>query len=158
MLPGMHLNLQSVVEVILVAGAALLLARDLRRAGTDRLRRPITLLAAALIAALLVGTFGGVQPNPWWLVVPAGVLIWEVIRGWRLTPRCHLWETGVAAFAVSLVLAMAALGLDADALLAASAAACVLAVVLLWRSHLREPHPWRDGDTSHYERRSRPRA
>ena len=151
--------MQSVVELILVLGAALLLARDLRRAGTDPLRRPITLLAAALVAALLIGAVAGrAHPSPWWLAVPAAVLLWEVARGWRVAPRCHLRELGVAAFALSLLLAMSGLASSATALLAASAAACVAALALLWFSHLREPHPWRAGDTSHYERRSAPRA
>ena len=151
--------MQSAVELILVVGAALLLARDLRRTGSDRLRRPITLLAAALIAALLIGAFGGrAYPSPWWLAIPTAVLLWEVARGWRVTPRCHLWELGVAALALSLLLAMGGLGLAATALLAASAIACVAALGLLLLSHLREPHPWRAGDTSHYERRSAPRV
>jgi hypothetical protein len=152
------MTLQSVVEAMLVAGAILLLLRDLRRARRDRQRRPITLLAAGLVAALLIGAVAGrAHPSPWWLAIPAAVLLWEVGRGWRVTPRCRLWELGVAAFAVSLLLAMAGLGLAASALLAASAAACAAAVGLLWLSHLREPHPWRAGDTSHYERRSAPR-
>ena len=154
---------QSVIEVMLVIGALLLLARDLHRAGRDRLRRPITLLAAALMAALLIGAFGGrAYPSPWWLVMPATVLVWEVNRGWRLTPRCHLWEAGVASFAASLLLAIAGLapggGAAANLLLIASVVACILGIGLLWRSHLREPRPWRAGDPSHYERRSERRA
>lgn len=78
-----------------------LLARDLRRAWRDRLRRPITLLAAALLTVLLLGTLAGrAHPSPWWLLLPASILVWEVARGWRQTPRCHLWEGGVAAFAL----------------------------------------------------------
>src|SRR6266853_771024 len=58
------MTLQSVIEVILALAAVLLLARDLRRAWLDRLRRPITLLIAALVAVLLVGMLGGrAQPR-----------------------------------------------------------------------------------------------
>lgn len=156
------MTLQSATEVVLVVAALLLLARDLHRAGRDRLRRPVTLLAAALMAALLIGAFGGrAYPSPWWLALPAAVLVWEVHRGWRLTPRCHLWEAGVASFAASLLLATAGLALGggvANLLLTASVVAGILGVGLLWRSHLREPRPWRAGDPSHYERRSGRRA
>jgi hypothetical protein len=157
------MTLQSATEVMLVVAALLLLARDLHRARLDRLRRPVTLVAAALIAALLVGTVGGrAYPSAWWLVLPAAVLVWEVHRGWRLTPRCHLWEAGVASFAASLLLAIGGLALGggtaASLLLIASVAACILGIGLLWRSHLREPRPWRAGDPSHYERRSERRA
>lgn len=159
------MTLQSAVEILLALAAALLLARDLRRVWRDELRRPVTLLIAALIAVLFVGTLGArSQPSPWWLLTPGAILAWEVGRGWRRTPRCHLWESGVAAFAAGLVLAVFGLGLGegdlATALLAASFAAAVLGVGLLWQSHRREPRPWRAGDASHYERRSaeRPRA
>ena len=94
------MTLQAVVELVLAVGAVLLLARDMRRAWLDQLRRPITLLVAASIAGLLLGAI--VQPpypSPWWLVLPGSVLAWEVGRGWRRAPRCHLWEAGVAAFA-----------------------------------------------------------
>src|SRR5262245_66606823 len=98
-------------------GAAGLLARDVRRAWRDRLRRPVTLLVAGLMAALLVGVNGGrAHPDGWWLLVPAGILAWEVVRGWRRAPRCHLWETGVGAFAARLLLAAFGLGLDGRAL------------------------------------------
>jgi hypothetical protein len=151
------MSLQSVVEVMLAVAALLLLARDLQRARRDRLRRPVTLLAAALVAALLAGMSGGrAYPSPWWLVLPATVLVWEVSRGWRLAPRCHLWEAGAASFALGLLLALAGHALHAAAtwLFAASIVTGVLGVALLWRSHLREPRPWRVGDASHYERRS----
>ena len=131
------MTLQHVIEVMLVVAATLLLAKDLRRTRLDSLRRP------------------------WWLAVPAAVLVWEVGRGWRVTPRCHLREAGIASFAGSLLLAVAGLGLEgrfAAPLLAASAAAALLGVGLLWRSRLREPQPWRAADRNRYERRSVPRA
>jgi hypothetical protein len=156
------MTLQSVIELILVLAAVLLLVRDLRRAWFDRLRRPITLLIAAAIAVLLIGTLGGrAYPSPWWLVVPGAILAWEVARGWRQTPRARLWEAGVAAFAASLLLVMVGLHLEgsvAIALLAGSGAAGVLGVGLMWRSRRREPRPWRAGDATHYERRSLPRS
>jgi len=153
------MNLQSAVELILAVAALSLLARDLRRAWLDGLRRPVTIVIATLMVALLVGSVGGrTYPSPWWLALPAVVLGWEVGRGWRRTPRCHLWEAGVGAFAASLVLAGAGLGLGdgtiAGGTLAAAAAAAVLGVALLWRSHAREPRPWRLDDVAHYERRS----
>jgi hypothetical protein len=151
-------TLQSVIEVVLALGAVLLLARDMRRAWLDQLRRPITLLMAALVAVLLVGTIGGrPHPSPWWLVLPGSILVWEVGRGWRRAPRCHLWEAGVGAFAASLLLAVAGLGLAggsaAAALLATAAGAAVVGAGLLWRSRRRERRPWRVEDASHYERR-----
>ena len=153
------MSLQLAVELILAVAALSLLARDLRRAGLDRLRRPVTLLAAALVAALLVGTLGGrAYPSPWWLAVPGAVLVWELVRGWRRTPRSHLWEAGIGSFGVGLVLAGGGLGLAgtvlADVLLVGAAAAALVGAGLLWRSHLREPHPWRAGDAAHYERRA----
>jgi len=152
-------TLQFAVELILALGVVLLLVRDLRRAWRDALRRPVTLLMAALVAVLLVGSLGGrPYPHPWWLVLPAAVLAWEVARGWQRTPRCHLWETGVGAFGAGLLLAGTALGLGdggvAEGLLAAAAAAALLGIALLWRSHAREPRPWRLDDVAHYERRS----
>lgn len=159
------MTLQFTIELILVLAAVLLLARDLHRAWLDQLRRPLTLLIAALVTVLLAGALGGhAHPNPWWLVVPGVILVWEVRRGWRQTPRCHLWEAGVGAFAASLLLAVVGLDLDggsvATALLATSVAAGIVGVDLLWRSRRREPRPWRIDDGSHYERRSvqRPRA
>ena len=105
------MNLQIAVELILAAGAALLLARDLRRAWRDPLRRPVTLLMASLVAALLIGVIGGQShPSPWWLLVPGSVLVWEVVRGWRVVPRCHLREAGIGTFAAGLVLAAFGLG------------------------------------------------
>jgi len=153
------MTLQSAIEVILALAAVLLLARDLHRAWLDRLRRPITLLIAALVAVLLVGMLGGrAQPSPWWLVLPGVILAWEVARGWRRTPRCHLWEAGVGAFVASLALAVAGLGLGegnvATVLLGAAIAAAILGLGLLWQSRRREPRPWRVDDASHYERRS----
>jgi hypothetical protein len=152
------MTLQSAVEILLALAAVLLLGRDLGRAWRDRLRRPITLFVAASIAILLVGTLAGrAHPNPWWLSLPALVLVWEVARGWRQTPRCHLWETGIAAFAASLLIAVLGLGLApgsiATALLAAAGVAGVIGVSLLWRSRRSEPRPWRARDPDHYERR-----
>jgi hypothetical protein len=136
------MNLQSAVELILALGALSLLVRDLRRAWRDALRRPVTLFAAALFAILLIGSFGGrPHPHPWWLALPAAVLAWEAVRGWRRTPRCHQWEAGIGAFGAGGVLAVAT-------------AATLLGICLLWRSHTREPHPWRDDDAARYERRS----
>ena len=157
------MSLQSAVEIILAVSAVLLLARDLHRAWLDRAQRPLTLLVAALATVLLVGTLGSREhPNPGWLVLPAVILIWEVGRGWRRTPRSHIWEAGVGAFAASLLLAVVGLDLDAGiaatALLAASAAASILALGLLWLSRRREPRPWRIGDAAHYERRASQRS
>jgi len=153
------MTLRSAVELALALAALLLLVRDLRRAWLDQLRRPATLLAGALLTVLLIGTLGGrLHPSPWWLVLPALILVWEVGRGWRLTPRCHLWGAGVAVFAGSLLLAVVGLGLDggsvAIALLAIAVAASMLGLGLLWRSRQREPRPWRIEDVSHYERRT----
>jgi hypothetical protein len=152
------MTLRAVTELILALGAVLLLARDMHRAWLDQLRRPVTLLVAALIAGLLIGTFGGQShPSPWWLLLPGTVLAWEVGRGWRRAPGCHLWEGGVGAFGASLLLAAVGLGLGGGSatatLLATAAGAAVVGVGLLWRSRRREPPPWRVGDTSHYERR-----
>lgn len=152
------MKLQSTIELILAVGAVLLLSRDLRRAWIDELRRPITLLMSGFIAVLLVGALGGPPyPSPWWLILPALILGWEVVRGWRRAPRSHLWEAGAGAFAVGLLLAAAGLGLAdggaAAALLAAATGATVLGAALLWQSRRQEPRPWRMGDVSHYERR-----
>jgi hypothetical protein len=152
----MDLTAASVIGLLLALAAALLLARDVRRAWRDPWRRPITLLAAALIALLLIGTLmERDHPHPGWLFLPAGVLLWEVLRGWRRAPRCHLWEGGIAALTASLVLA--AIGLHAAGfaglLLAAAGVAAVMGLFLLWQSRRREPRPWRAGDRFHYERR-----
>ena len=151
------MTLQSVIELVLALAAVLLLARDLHRAWRDRLRRPITLLIAALVAVLLVGVLGGrAQPSPWYLVLPGVILAWEVGRGWRRTPRCHLWEAGIGAFAFGL--ALAALGLTVQSMLLVPAvAASIVGFALLWLSRRREPRPWRANDASHYERRTVPR-
>lgn len=159
------MTLQTGIEVALAAGAVLLLARDLHRAWLDQLRRPITLLISALLAALLAGALGGrPHPSPWWLMLPAAILAWEVVRGWRRAPRSHLREAGAGAFAVSLVLGAAGLsigrGAGAVALLAGAGCAAVVGAGLIWRARRQEPRPWRPGDSSHYERRSgaRPEA
>ena len=159
------MSLQVVVALILAAGAAVLLARDLRRAWRDPLRRPVTLLVAALMAVLLIGVIvGGSHPSPWWLLVPGGVLVWEVVRGWRVVPRCHLREAGSGAFAAGLVLAAFGLGMYEDSistvLLAVAALMGAAALGLFWLSHRREPRPWRAHDVKHYERRAseRPRG
>jgi hypothetical protein len=159
------LTLQAAVELILAAGAAVLLARDLRRAWRDPLRRPVTLLVAALMTVLLIGVIvGGSHPSPWWLLVPGGVLVWEVVRGWRVVPRCHLREAGIGAFAAGLVLAAFGLGMYEDSistvLLAVAALMGAAALGLFWLSHRREPRPWRAHDVKHYERRAseRPRG
>jgi len=159
------MTLQAVVELVLAVGAVLLLARDMRRARLDQLRRPITLLMAASIAGLLLGAVVEPSyPSPWWFVLPGSVLAWEVGRGWRRAPRCHLWEAGVGAFAVSLLLTAVALGSAvasvAPVLLMAGGATAAVGVGLLWRSRGREPRPWRLDDVTHYERRfaQRPRV
>jgi hypothetical protein len=151
-------TLQTAVEVLLVVAALLLLGRDLRRAWRDELTRPISLLVAALVTALLIGTVAGSpHPRPWWLVLPAGVLAWEVARGWRKAPRCHLWEAGIAAFTASLVFAIVGVAMHeeglASTLLALAAVAGMAGLGLLWRSRRREPRPWRVDDRNHYERR-----
>jgi hypothetical protein len=151
-------TLRAATEIVLALSAVLLLARDMHRAWLDQLRRPVTLLIAALIAGLLIGVLGGrPHPSPWWLLLPGSVLVWEVGRGWRRAPHCHLWEAGVGAFGTSLLLAAVGLGAPGGsittALLASAAAAAGMGVGLLWRSRRREPHPWRVGDMSRYERR-----
>lgn len=153
---------RSLIELVLGLGAILLLARDANRAWVDRLRRPSTLLMAAVVTVVLAGTMGGLQhPEPWWLVVPGLILAWEARRGWRQAPRCRLWESGVGAFALGVLLAGAGLQVGAgtvgSALLAAAAGASLVGAVLLWQSHRREPRAWRANDVSHYERRSKPR-
>lgn len=152
------MSLQPIIEVALALAAVALLARDLYRAWRDPLRRPMTLLVAAVMVVLLAGVVSGhEQPSAWWLAVPAAVLGWEVARGWRRTPRCHLWEAGVGAFALALILAV--LGLEiARAWFVAAAAISALGFALLWLSHRREPRPWRANDVAHYERRAAPRA
>ena len=157
------MTLQTAVELILAIGAASLLARDVRRAWRDRLRRPVTLLVAGLMAALLIGVAGGrAHPEGWWLLLPAGILTWEVARGWRRAPRCHLWEAGVGAFAASLLVAALGLGLGGGSsvtgVLATAGGLGLVGVGLLWRSHRREPRPSRADDFNHYERRALPRA
>jgi hypothetical protein len=152
------MTVRAITEIILALGAVLLLARDMHRTWFDPLRRPVTLLVAALIAGLLAGALGGrPHPSPWWLVLPGGVLAWEVGRGWRRAPRCHFWEAGIGAFGASLLLAAVGLsvkgGSGPAALLATAAGAAGVGAGLLWRSRRQEPHPWRLGDTSHYERR-----
>jgi len=149
---------QSEIELFLAVAAVLLLGRDLRRAWRDRLRRPISLLVATLVAALLIGALAGhPHPSPWWLLLPVGVLAWEVGRGWRQTPRCHLWEAGVAAFGTSLLFAAVALAVNekgvTTTLLAVAAMGAILGLGLLRRSRRSEPRPWRIGDPDHYERR-----
>jgi hypothetical protein len=144
---------------MLAAGAAALLARDLRRAWRDPIRRPVSLLVASLMAALLIGVIvGGSHPSPWWLLLPGGILAWEVARGWRLVPRCHFREAGIASFAVGLVLAAIGLGASeggtATVLLAMAAGMGLVAVALFATSHRREPRPWRADDVTHYERRA----
>jgi hypothetical protein len=149
---------QSAVEVFLAVAALLLLGRDLRRAWRDELRRPISLLVAALVTALLIGTLAREPyPSPWWLLLPTGILAWEVARGWRQTPRCHVWEAGVAAFTAALLFAVAGLAMRGEGttttLLAIAAVAGMLGLGLLWRSRSTEPRPWRSEDPDHYERR-----
>lgn len=149
---------QTGVEVFLAIGALLLLGRDLRRAWRDELRRPISLLVAALVSALLIGALAGEPfPSPWLLVLPAGVLAWEVARGWRKTPRCHVWEAGVAAFTLGLLFAAAGLAMQGEGanrtLLAVAVVAGMLGLGLLWHSRRTEPRPWRIEDPEHYERR-----
>ena len=150
------MTLQSLVELVLALGAVLLFTRDLYRAWLDQLWRPVTLLMAALMAALLIGIYGGrPHPSPWWLLMPGIILLWELGRGWRRAPRCHLREAGMGALALSLLLT--GLGLAGAsvraALLAAAAGSAAVGVGLFWRSRSREPRPWRMGDTGHYERR-----
>ncbi len=154
---------QSAFEIVLAAAALLLLARDLYHAWRDSQRRPVTLLAAAAIAVLLLGTLGERSgPHPWWLALPAAVLAWEAIRGWRVTPRSRLREAGMAAFAAALLVGAGGLALDkgpvAAVLVAAGAVAAAIGFALLWESRRREPKPWRPDDVAHYERRLRERS
>ena len=152
------MSTQTALELALAVAALALLGRDLYRAFRDAQRRPMTLLVAGLMVVLLAGVLGGrAHPHPWWLALPAAILGWEVARGWRRTPRCHLWEAGVGAFA--LALALAALGMTVQGmLLVPAAAASIVGFVLLWLSRRREPRPWRADDVSHYERRAVPRG
>ena len=149
--------LQQVIEAVLAAAALALLARDLARAWRDPPRRPVTLLVAALVAALLFGVLGGRSyPSPWLLILPAAVLAWEVVRGWRQARRSHLWEVGVGAFAAGLLFAVVALNVEGAvgvASLGFAACAGALGAGCLWQSRRREPHPWRECDPDHYERR-----
>jgi hypothetical protein len=152
------MTLQTTVELILAAGAGLLLVRDLRRAWRDPLRRPVSMLMAALMAVLIVGVIvGESHPSPWWLLVPGGVLVWEVVRGWRVVPRCHLREAGIGTFATGLMLAAFGLGMYEESvstvLLVAAALMGAAALGLFWLSQRREPRPWRTDDFQHYERR-----
>lgn len=155
---------QWIVGIVLALAAVALLARDLRRAGNDPLRRPVTLFMASLVVVVLAGTFGARRlPNPWWLLLPAGVLAWEAARGWTQLPRCRLREGAMAAWALGLALAAVALatgGAMVAPLLGAAAAAFAAGIFLLWRSRAREPRPWRSADRERYERREaqRPRA
>ena len=148
---------QWVVGILLAVVAAFLLARDLRRAGSDRLRRPVTLLVASLIVVVLAGTFGGRSvPHPGWLALPAAVLAWEAARGWRSTRRGHLWEAGIGAWAVALALAAVALATAGEhfvTLLCGAVAMAALGAGLMLRSRGHEARPWRDEDHDHYERR-----
>ena len=148
---------QTGIELALAAAALALLGRDLYRAWRDKQRRPMTLLVAGLMVVLLAGVLGGREhPHPWWLAVPAAILGWEVARGWRRTPRCHLWEAAVGAFALGLLLA--ALGLTVQGMLLIPAvAASIVGFALFWLSRRREPRPWRANDVDHYERRAAPR-
>ena len=146
------MSTQATVEIILGVAACALLGRDLYRAWRDAQRRPMTLLVAALMAALITGaSLSGEHPSPWWLLLPGAILAWEVARGWRRAPRCHRWEAGVGAFALSLVLAAAGA-------LVAAAAAGAAGIVLFYLSRRREPRPWRLNDVQHYERRAAPRV
>lgn len=156
------MTLSTAIEIVLALGALLLLARDLRRTWRDPLRRPVTMLVASLVAALLLGVIGSrSHPSPWWLLLPGGVLAWEVARGWRVVPRCHLRESGIGAFAAGLALAALGLGMYGEAisllLLTAAAGMGVAAVALLRLSQRREPAPWRADDFKHYERRAHQR-
>lgn len=152
------MSAQTLIELALALAALALLARDLYRAWRDQQRRPMTLFAAGLMVVLLAGVLGGREhPHPGWLALPAVILAWEMARGWRRTPRCHLWETGVGSFA--LALALAAFGLTLQSMLLVPAvAASITGFVLLWLSRRREPRPWRVDDVSHYERRAEPRT
>ena len=145
---------QAAIELALATAALALFARDLYRAWRDKQRRPMTLLIAGVMGMLLAGMLGGREhPHPWWLALPATILAWEAARGWRRTPRCHLWEAGVGAFALALGLAAFGLTLQST-LLVPALAASIVGCVLLWLSRRREPRPWRAGDVSHYERRA----
>src|ERR1044072_4039974 len=88
------------IELFRAVGAVLLLGRDLRRAWRDELRRPISLLVATLVAALLIGTLvGHPDPSPWWLLLPVSVLAWEVERGRRRGSARPFLAAGGAACA-----------------------------------------------------------
>src|SRR5262249_26840750 len=145
------------IELFLAVAAVLLLGRDLRRAWRDALRRPLSLPVAGPVAALLIGTpSGGPLSSPWLLLLPAGILAWEVARGWRQTPRCHVREAGVAAFAVALLFAVAGLAIHgegiATAFLALAATGGMLGLALILHSRRSEPRPWRIEGPAHYER------
>lgn len=153
------MSTQSLIGAALGLMALALLGRDLYRAARDPLRRPMTLIVAAMMVVLLAGVAGsGTALRAWWLVVPAAILAWEFARGWRRTPRSHLREAAYGAFGASL--GLAALGLEvARAWLDFAVAASAVGLAFLWFSHRHEPRPWRADDVAHYERRevSRPK-
>jgi hypothetical protein len=149
---------QTLIELALALAALALLARDLYRAWRDQQRRPMTLFAAGLMVVLLAGVLGGREhPHPGWLALPAVILAWEMARGWRRTPRCPLWETGVGSFGRALARGGGGVTLQKKMLVPAVAAS-ITGFVLLWLSRRREPRPWRVDDVSHYERRAEPRT
>lgn len=157
------MRLQLLLEILLGSAALALLARSVYRTWIDQLRRPITLLLWAFLTAILAGTVAHrPHPNPAWLILPTAVLVWEVLRGWRRAPRCHLREGGHGALAASLVLYLVSLAFAARPLLALfplalAVALALVAAGLLLRARHREPTPWRAADWHHYERRSAPR-
>jgi hypothetical protein len=118
------MNPQIAVELILAAGAALLLTRDVRRAWRDPLRRPVTLLMASLVT------------------------------GWRMAPRRNRNRPlcrGQLLAALGLGMEQST---TATELLATADAMGLVAVGLFVLSNRREPRPWRADGLTHYERRA----
>lgn len=157
-------TLQLFLEVTLASVAIVLLGRGVYRTWLDQLRRPITLLVWAFLTAILAGAVGGPpHPSPWWFALPAGILIWETVRGWTRVPRCHLREAALGALAAALIcyiitVALAPWGALAVGGLSLAVGLALVGAGLLLRARHREPFPWRPADWLHYERRTSSRA
>lgn len=154
---------QLLIELVLAAAALGLLVHGAIRTWRDPYRRPIALFLWAVLTAILAGVVGGApHPEPLALLLPLIILVWEVTRGWKRSPRCHIRESAFGVLALALLAYIAAMvfpgwtrytvgGLSIATLLA------IVSVILLVASRFREPRPWLLTDWTHYERRSSPR-